>query len=219
MKISIVNYSNKNYLEKRLALNGKSKLFDSIFSYSEEWLKSTPFYGENIEILSQKRGAGYWLWKPYILLHSMQFINGGDVLFYMDCGDTFIDSLYFFLRGYFLDDSNNHIFTIGGLQNKCWTKKDAFSLMSCDSEKYWNAPQLEAGIVGFRKTDFNISLIEEWLYFCRNSNILTDLPNISGNNFDCFVDHRHDQSILTNLQIKYNLSANSLLRKYVTCNV
>ena len=36
--------------------------------------------------------------------------------------------------------------------------------------------------------------------------MVTDTPNESGlDNFDGYVSHRHDQSVITNLQVKYDL--------------
>jgi hypothetical protein len=52
-----------------------------------------------------------------------------------------------------------------------------------------------------------------------NPNIITDIENITGPNLHGFKDHRHDQSVLTNLAIKHNLNINRLLRNFITCNV
>jgi len=87
-----------------------------------------------------------------------------------------------------------------------WTKRDTFVLMGCDNEHYWNQTQLEAGLIGLKNNKFNNDLIEEWISFCGNEQIISNSPNESGlNNLDGFIDHRQDQSILTNLQIKYNI--------------
>ena len=89
-----------------------------------------------------------------------------------------------------------------------WTKRDCFVLMDCDTSKYHNANQLEAGLIGVKNSPLTFQVITEWLQNCQDENIVTDLPNISGeSNFDGFRDHRHDQSILTNLFLKYNISS------------
>lgn len=217
MNIYFVNYSDENYKIKQNYLNSKASIFDGIFSYDREYLIATEFYKENKKILEEKRGSGYWIWKPYLLLDSMNKIKNGDVLFYLDCGDDFNTSLYDFLKNYHIE--NDIILTNGGYTNKCWTKRDAFILMDCDSPEYWDVIQLEAGILSLKKTNQNIKILEEWLLYCKNENILTDIDNKHGDNFECFRDHRHDQSILTNIKVKYNLTSNDVLRNYVVCNV
>ena len=57
------------------------------------------------------------------------------------------------------------------------------------------------------KNTNNINLLNEWLRYCRDPRIITDDPNMCGRpNFIEFKDHRHDQSILTILSIKYNFT-------------
>lgn len=217
MRVFFINYSDLKYRERQNYLNSKATLFDGILSYKREELLETNFYSENRTIMDLQRGSGYWIWKPYIISESLKKINYGDVLFYLDCGDDFNPSIFNFLKNY--HTSFDHILTDNGYKNKCWTKRDTFIIMNCDSEKYWNSIQLEAGILSIKKTEANIRLIDEWLLYCRNEEVLTDIPNKYGDNFECFVDHRHDQSILTNLKIKYNLTSNDVLRNYVVCNV
>ena len=92
--------------------------------------------------------------------------------------------------------------------------------MDCDKTNYWNADQVEAGIIAFKKTDENILFLQEWLEYAKNKYILTDHPNTSGKaNFDSFIDHRHDQSILTNLCIKYDVKLVNGIRKYAGVNI
>ncbi len=88
---------------------------------------------------------------------------------------------------------------------KTWTKRDCFVLMGCNTEKYWNAPMSNGAVSLWRKSDENIKFLEEWLKFAKDPRIITDDPNIFGLNDINFKDHRHDQSILSLLAIKYNL--------------
>ena len=80
--------------------------------------------------------------------------------------------------------------------------------MGCDEKKYHDHVQLEAGVLGLKKTKFTKNLISEWFEYAKNKNILTEIPNIGGQpNLPTFREHRYDQSILTNLSIKYNLNS------------
>lgn len=95
--------------------------------------------------------------------------------------------------------------------------------MGCNEPKYHDVIQLEAGISGFKKTSLTMSFISEYMAFCRTSEIAFPwIANLYGNNYPGFIAHRGDQSVLTNLKIKYNLyscSGNHIIRQLVRCNV
>ena len=220
MKTYFITYSDNKFNKHRQNLNEQAKLtFDNVFTYDRNWLITTDFYLENKEILDQNIGAGFCLWKPYIILESLKMLNDNDILFYLDSADIFTNDLCSFLKNYFNSDYE-FILTYGGYnKQKTYTKRDCFILMGCDNEKYYEHIQLEAGMIGLKKTNHVIKILEEWLEFCKNKHILTNIDNIYGDNIDGFIAHRYDQSVLTNLAIKYNLNINRLLRNYITCNV
>ena len=100
-----------------------------------------------------------------------------------------------------------------------WTKRDTFKLMDCDTNEYHNHVQLEAGVIALKYTDFNKKLVDEWFFYSKNENILTELPNISKlPNLSNFKEHRYDQSILTNLSIKYKLISYKLDNTFIKYN-
>jgi hypothetical protein len=209
MKITFICYSDENYFtyQKRLVDNISTMGFSDIVAFNRNDLIKTEFYKENQNILDKKRGGGYWLWKPFFILETLKKQNDGDIIFYMDCGDLCSKNILDLIQvkiqsndGFFVIRSNNI--------NKQWTKRDCFVLMDCDNERYHNGTQLEAGCCGFMKNKFTIEFLQEWLKFALNENILTDVKNICGKeNFPEFIDHRHDQSILSLLTIKYNIKS------------
>jgi hypothetical protein len=42
------------------------------------------FADRNKNILQRKRGAGYWLWKPYIIYRELYAARDGDIIIYAD---------------------------------------------------------------------------------------------------------------------------------------
>jgi hypothetical protein len=77
--------------------------------------------------------------------------------------------------------------------------------MECDDERYYNAMQVDASYQVYKKTDRALQFLEEYKTFCSNDNIISDLPNITKPNLPEFIDHRHDQSILSILAAKHNI--------------
>jgi hypothetical protein len=209
MKKILVSFGDKRY-KGSLDLLEKSSLdvgkVDEFRRYYKEGLQYTNFWRKNSFILNRPRGAGYWIWKPYIILDAMKNAEYGDVIMYSDAAVEVIDNLttLFDLTPKY---NNGKIFfrLAGHHKNKTWTKRDCFVLMNADEKKYWDAYQTQAAFHLWIKTDENINILKEYLRYLKDPRIVTDDPNMLGRaNFMEFRDHRHDQSVLSMMSIKYN---------------
>ncbi len=205
-KIVIVNYANSLYYDAQ-KLNSKSGLefgeFDSVFSYSPKDI-GKDFLDENRKILKQVKGNGYWLWKPYFIKKTLEKLNYGDYLFYCDSGSYFIDSIKNLIL--FSDlDQDMMVFELPFLE-KQYTKRDAFVLMGCDSERYSNSNQILASFSLWKKSDFTLKFVDDWLQYAQDERIITDKANQCGlADYNEFIAHRHDQSIFSLLCKKSSL--------------
>ena len=79
--------SNEKY-QRQLKLNKKSALevgkVDIHYSYGPNDI-DPDFQKKNKDILSRKRGNGYWLWKSYFINKTLiEKLNEGDYLIYTD---------------------------------------------------------------------------------------------------------------------------------------
>jgi hypothetical protein len=207
MRKYLVSFATVDYYANQKRLNRSALKFgiDVAENYNYKKLKRSNFYNANKFILEQKRGAGYWLWKPYIILDCMRKINHGDLLIYSDVGIEIIKEISPLIE---ICIAQNGILLFGahGKLNRIWTKRDCFIMMGCDSEKYYNSEQLSAGFQIYIKNDRSIQFLEEYLHFCRKKEIITDIQNTLGlDNLPEFIDHRHDQSVLSLLAIKHQI--------------
>jgi len=205
-KIKIITFATDAYEPFRQRLNEKLReIYPVHHIQKNEHDIDEKFKQDNKHIFKYKRGYGYWLWKPYFILQEMTKLEPNELLVYMDSQDM-VSSKFFEV---FIEHmKTNHLFVFDMCHlHRHWTKRDCFILMNCDEPKYHNSTQLEAGLIGVKNTPIAVQIITEWLQNCQNENIVTDLPNICGEpNFDGFRDHRHDQSILTNIFLKHNIS-------------
>ncbi len=181
---------------------------DRAISYNRSILP-TDFMKKNWYILSQRHSVGNALWKPFIILNALtnsSLVMWGDVILYMDVEDkvTKPDAFFSYVRRT-MEFERDQFLVRNVHRNSDWTKRDCFIKMDCDFEKYWWVSQLEAGICAFRKTKFNIDLVKEWLEFGQDPDIMTDDKSIYGSDLPGFQQSRCDQSVLTNLQVKYGL--------------
>ncbi|BDU51417.1 hypothetical protein [Haliovirga abyssi] len=201
-------YGDEKFLkQKKFALimakmNGN---FDKIMGYTPNDI-DYEFYNKNKNILSQKRGGGYWLWKPYFILKTLNKINNGDYLFYSDAGAFFLKKVDILIEE--LKNSNQDImgFELPLIESQ-WTKKELFINMDCDNDKYYNSNQILASFMLIKKTDFSVKFFEKFLEYSCNEINLTDKFDKRIEQREDFIEHRHDQSIFSLLYKKNNLKS------------
>jgi hypothetical protein len=164
------------------------------------------FIEDNSYIFSHSKGAGYWLWKPYLILKYLKEMKSTDWLMYTDSGLYFQKSPWDYILRYETDIEEKGIITFGECgTNANFCKRDAFVLMDLDTPHFTNSLQRTASIFVCKKTEFSINFVEEWLKYGCDPRIITDLPNSKGlPNYSDFIDHRWDQSIMSLLCKKYD---------------
>ena len=207
MHVVLTNLSNKPFEESRFRLNRSAERFGIAGKRSYDFgdIRNTPFFQENRGILDQPAGMGYWLWKPFIILETLNDVPEGTIVIYCDSGIEImasLDPLVAICR----DQTPIVLFGNGDLQNAQWTKRDCFILLDCDTEYYWRGPQCDAAFGLFRKCEQTMLFVREWLDYCRDPRILTDQPNTCGKrDLPAFTAHRHDQAALSLLALKHRL--------------
>lgn len=205
----LINFGNSCYYHSQ-KINGKSGLavggFDQVICYTPKDIDST-FRQQNQKILSQKRGAGYWLWKPYFIQKTLETLKWGDYLFYCDAGAHFIASIDPLIKICEKSHQDLIVFELELLERK-WTKRDALILMDAEEDAIIETPQRIGGYHLWKKTPFLMNLVKEWLDYAQDERIITDLPNQLGQpNHPGFREHRHDQSIFSVLTKRHNIPA------------
>ena len=174
------------------------------------------FFSTNRYILDQFKGGGYWLWKPYIINETLKKIGPNDILFY-------IDSKYYFTENFgelckpllnqdFLVWRNKPNEDSYFLKN--WCKMDIIEKYNIfDNVFNQNMEICWAGAILMRKTDQVVNIVEEWLQMCSSSDI-TDSPSIVPNSSE-FIDHRHDQSLLSIVLSKCNIPLHNFPKRFL----
>ena len=215
MKI-LINYAHNSHYQSQIknCETGKRYGFDQVMPYNFNML-DPHFVKRNAHILMQRRGAGYWVWKPQIILQTMYQSNIGDYIFYSDSGAEFISGIDALLP---ICDENNGVllFHLTPDPKNCeqiQTKRDAFVLMDCDNVKdRW--PVLNAGFQLYKNCEFARYFVSKVLHYCEDERIVTDMLNQFGENYHLFQNHRHDQSVLSCLQKKMNLPSSIDITQY-----
>jgi hypothetical protein len=205
-KTHLITFADLTHESRRVVTHNNINFFDVVKDYRPEDI-SDEFKAENAHIYFQPRGYGYWIWKPWIILDYLNnYAAEDDIVVYCDAGDYFWKDV---LEDFTEDLNKTYITAISAVapshDQRCYAKRDCMFLMNCDSEKYWTR-QVYASVIAIKNNENSRAFVAEWLEYCKNENILTDLPNICGlPNYPEFIDHRHDQAVFTNLINKYDL--------------
>lgn len=153
------------------------------------------FKNKHKNILQVSRGAGYWLWKPYIILDFLNKINDGDYLIYMDSGAKLLADPSSYLES--INEKGILSFSMIQKTSK-WTKGDCFYEINKNNvTDFENSNQIQGTYIFFRKCEYSVKFVEKWLELCTKENLISDNININMGNFSDFIDHRHDQAILS----------------------
>ena len=210
-KLTFVSYAAGSYkrnifwnrLFVKLFIRPKATLF-----LTDDDLQQDPIYYKFPSVFCAKRGAGYWAWKPWAILKAMDAAEEGDIILYQDCGKGL--RYKNFMRPTCII---NHAIFYGAMPgvlipghgaNKEWTHKQCFDLMECDSDIYYDSPQVEAVVLAWKVSNKNKQILGEWLKFCTNERIISDAYIDHSSSF-ATQGHRFDQSVLTNLVVKHKL--------------
>lgn len=207
-----LSYASGSFIQARdeLCQSALTVGFDEVRARGPEHLEPI-FVEENQDILSQPRGAGYWLWKPQIILQELKTLKEGDVLVYSDAGRYSYYNFKIFPH-WLVNKARENGFLLGptlgqhGPMSK-WVKRDAFVLLEMDRPEIHHLPTIQAGWSFWIPCPEAFDFLEKWLSACKDPRILTDMDNTQGlPNLPDFKDHRHDMAVLTLLAYKYKVS-------------
>lgn len=194
-----------NYADKRFRraqhLNSKTARqwgADRVIEYTAKDIDPA-FREKNKEILNNPRGGGYYLWKPYVFYRGYQELGEGDYLVYTDAGSIYVDKIQKLIDCMKQENVNLMLFSLQNeMLERNYTKRDAFILTGCDEEQYANTPQSIGGYMVCKKSPEVEAFFQEVLFYAQDIRIISDRPNTMGKeNYPDFVDHRHDQSVIS----------------------
>lgn len=158
------------------------------------------FSSKNKNVLSKTRGAGYWLWKPYIIDKNINSMNDGDILIYADAGVEIINNVY-----WVIDRMKQDIFLFGNMyQHVHWCKMDVIKAICPTMPMNQNIKQVQASVIFIRVSKWSKEFVKRWLDYCQRPGFIDDSRSSSPNHPE-FREHRHDQSVLTCLAWKCEL--------------
>jgi hypothetical protein len=190
-----------------------SQLFDQINIYKDTDLPSfTEFWETHRDFIikNQHRGYGYWIWKPFLIMKTLEEMNENDILIYADSGceinpygkllmDTYIQLVNLHSSGVLSFRIDNYFWNKYNPSEKNYTKMDLLRHLECES--LLETQQLHT-ISIIRKCEYSQFMVKLWYTTCCQYHLIDDSPSILPNHPE-FLEHRHDQSVWSLIRKKY----------------
>ena len=160
---------------------------------------------------NNRRGYGYWVWKPEIILNSLRQIPENSILQYSDIGCHFnkmgISKLFFYQD---MCDENNVLsfqyfdpaikklnFIYPNYLENQYTKADLMKYFNLDfNHTHMNTAQIWSGTFFIKKNSKNMEFLKQWLKVFENMLLIDDSISVLKNHKN-FIEHRHDQSVFS----------------------
>ena len=196
------------YFDKTILYTGNKMRNDKHF-----WKQHSKFITRN------KRGWGYWIWKSYIIKKTMNTLNDGDILIYLDAGCEIGGGKQNLIPTYFDYVKDDKIIGTTTCIEKDWCKMDLLHKLHMQNSDLINSKQRQGGTLLFYICKETRNIVDEWYKISCDYHMIDDSPSIKPN-LNCFNEHRHDQSIFSLLTKKYGIFSDKHLSNciYVSRN-
>lgn len=206
-KIYFISYGDDKFKQSKIRIEREAVdfgLFDNVKIFGYDNIDDK-FKDDFKDILSCKRGGGYWIWKPYFIKKVLNEINDNDILIYVDCGSVINKKGIERFKKYIeiVDNHESGLLTFKHTSSKqlCrgWINEKVFEYfdIKSDNTQIRNSLMLYAGVQVIRKNKNSkkcINLLFNALY--DDKHLFTDkYKNYKKTKY--FKDNRHDQSLFT----------------------
>lgn len=195
-----ITYGDLQYQKSKERISAEanaSGYFDMVKSYGPVDLSPQV---KNSELLGFRRGGGLWVWKPDVIYKTLLSANEGDVVVYADSGCTVLknDGWERYFR---LLDKSDGLFFLLNTKVKEYTRRSVLDHFADISGRWEERYQLGATFIVLKRTENTLRFVSEWLdLMLKNPEYVKDVdPEKRKYEYQCFVENRHDQSLLTGL--------------------
>lgn len=197
-------------------------IFDKIIIYTPDDL---PIHIKANPLMNYKKGGGYWIWKPYIIWKTLQDYPNSIVI-YIDAGCTISKSEEWDYYIKVIKENDTILFQYRNNYDYRWDKMwpnattKIINWTKLNTQKYFdqlindqNWHHFDKIMGGFIicKNSRN-EFISQWLNITlfKSELIVDPIGNEIGNQKEDFIEHRHDQSIITPLAYYFSKRVNNI---------
>jgi hypothetical protein len=179
-----------------------ARVFDTILQTDLPFLQNNlgaDYHKHEDFIRHNPRGLGYWLWKPLLIHYLLRTLPEDALLFYADAGcEFFIEGKKNLIRHLRLASQRGSMFYRLPYPEGQWTKSDLFRHNNIRISNPFAISQVQATYFIIKNNKTNQLLVENWLNIANECSYhyLDDSTSFLAED-NRFIEHRHDQSILS----------------------
>ncbi len=235
MKVFLVSFAdevNRPALERLRIQAETMDVYDNFLGFHPKDLDAA-FCEEFSDVMVRSnRGFGYFVWKPQILIQALRRLDVGDVIHYVDAGchlnpagrmrlqsyinmcvESDLGILVFSNSGASVQaDPPKH--QLPGFPMSAWTKGDLLDHFGVREDvNVLSSEQIVGTTFLLQKRPQTQRLVEDWLGVYRFDFRLADDSSSRSPNVQGFMEHRHDQAILSLLCMREKGYANVALNE------
>jgi hypothetical protein len=212
-KVRHITFGTPNFASALRQLRSTAAEFGvKTYAYTSAHPRVADLARRHPQIMRERRGGGYWLWKPAIILDALENSDDGTLVMYTDAAMHMIadprpmlvcalDYPIMLFEHTFPVPAGPISFPMAE-----WTKRDAFVLLGADTSALHAQQQLMSGVQIYRNNPATRDFLQEVIGAMGDARVLTDIPNTQGlDNLPGFHEHRHDQSILSIVAWRHKL--------------
>lgn len=209
-RIIFVTYASGTFeanLERNASYVRRYMHADEVILLRRGDLEADPIYAAHRDIFDAPRGAGYWAWKPWAIGRALAAARDGDVVVYQDAGFGLRYRNFLPLRA-LADEARRRGFIAGVVNplhgpNRRWNHRRCLAATGEITPAYLDHPMVEAVISLWTTAPESVAFLREWQNFSLDAEVIGDSLDPEGED-SAFIQHRYDQSILTNLSIRHD---------------
>lgn len=155
------------------------------------------------KLRSTVRGFGYWVWKPEIILRTLDDMKEGEILLYADAGCKLVKTGRARLEDYFRMTEETPLGIVATLlpevfPDRDWCKGDLMDYLGVRNRPdILDSAQIQSGTLFIRKNPNSIAFLKRWAALWDTDFALIDDSPSHSPNLPGFREHRHDQSALS----------------------
>jgi hypothetical protein len=191
----IITFGTKEYTNAMNRLRASAQDYASVITYNEfNLLELLQLYPEHF---FNSRGFGWWLWKPYLIIKTLNEMQADDYVIYLDAT---IEVLKNPLE--LIDTKQDIILYNNGQSHHEYCKAECYYGMKIYSPL--DQLQANAAIQIYKNTEATQTFLTDYFLACSNLSLVNDEYD-EQIQISKFKEHRHDQSILTNLAVEADI--------------
>lgn len=206
MKTIFLSFADSRYHHTlhRIRQQARSlNLFSRIYVVNESYLSEQFSSAHRMILHPECKGYGYWIWKPQAVLQAMKSASNGDILLYADAGCHLNAGGKERLLQYIRQLKNSVNFVMASplppsFTEACWTKGDLLNYFKVfDNPAITDTAQVQATTFLIKKCAGSLLFLHDWLAVYESDyDLVNDSPSRQPSK-DCFLEHRHDQSVFS----------------------